>query len=107
MTNRQPALPELDPVIHPQARLQVMTVLCSLSIDEKIDFTTLQQTLGLSAGNLSTHLGKLEEAGYVKIAKSFRGRRPVTWLEATDKGRAAFDAYLENLRAYFAAQGRD
>lgn len=107
MKSREDVLPELDPIIHPQTRLQVMTVLCSLSVEEQIDFTTLQQTLGLSAGNLSTHLSKLEEVGYVKISKAFRGRRPVTWLEATDAGRVAFDAYLENLRAYFSGAGRD
>lgn len=101
MTERTDALfPDLDPVIHPQVRLQVMTTLCSLSSGERIAFTDLQRLLGASPGNLGAHLTKLEEAGYVLVTKAFRGRRPVTWLEATDAGRAAFDKYITNLRAY-------
>lgn len=97
-------LPELDPLIHPQARLQLMTSLCALSEGERVAFTRLQEILGLSPGNLSTHLAKLEEAKYVKITKAFRGRRPVTWVEATEVGRRAFDKYLEDLQAYIDRQ---
>lgn len=97
-------LPELDPLIHPQARLQLMTSLCALSEGERIAFTHLQEVLSLSPGNLSTHLAKLEEAGYVKITKAFRGRRPVTWIEATPLGRRAFEKYLEDLQTYIERQ---
>lgn len=99
-TQARGGLPELDPLIHPQARLQVMTSLCALSEGERVAFTNLQEMFGLSAGNLSAHLTKLEEAGYVKITKEFRGRRPVTWVEATAVGRRAFEKYLEALQAY-------
>lgn len=98
---RSSVLPELDPVIHPQIRLQVMTSLCALSHGERLAFTELQQLVGTSPGNLGAHLAKLEEAGYVLTTKAFRGRRPVTWLEATDKGRRAFEKYVRSLRTYF------
>lgn len=94
------SLPELDPVIHTQPRLQIMTTLCALPEDDQIAFTSLQEFLGLTPGNLSTHLTKLEEAGYITVEKAFRGRRPVTWVSATPRGRDAFDAYLAALKAY-------
>lgn len=106
MSDKDNGLPELDPVIHPQARLQLMTSLCSLAEGERVAFTRLQEALELSPGNLSAHLAKLEEAGYVQTTKTFRGRRPVTWVEATASGRAAFDKYLENLLAYFPKSDR-
>lgn len=104
-TPARETLPELDPVIHPQARLQIMTTLAALADGERISFTRLQEFLALSPGNLSTHLAKLEEAGYVKLSKAFRGRRPVTWVTITARGRAAFTAYLEALRAYLPQAG--
>src|SRR5690606_16315231 len=97
--------PELDPLIHRPVRLQVMTTLCALSEGERISFTEMQSALGVSAGNLGAHLAKLEEAGYVRLTKAFKDRRPVTWLEATDAGRAAFDRYLASLKAYFEQGG--
>jgi len=105
-TKERQSLPELDPLIHPQARLQLMTSLCALSDGERIAFTHLQEMLNLSPGNLSTHLAKLEEAGYVKVTKAFRGRRPVTWVEATLLGRRAFDKYLDDLQTYIERQRR-
>lgn len=93
-------LPKLDPLIHPQVRLQLMTSLCALAEGERLAFGELQDLLNLSAGNLSTHLTKLEEAGYVKITKAFRGRRPVTWIETTSTGRKAYEQYLEALHVY-------
>lgn len=93
-------LPELNPIIHAQARLQIMTVLCALPRGDRIAFPRLQEMLGLSAGNLSTHLSKLEEAGYAKVEKAFRGRTPVTWICVTDQGRRAMHDYLNALRAY-------
>lgn len=56
--------------------------------------------LELTAGNLSTHLSKLEAAGYVETIEEFRGRSPVTWVTLTTRGRAAFATYVEDLRAY-------
>lgn len=81
-----------------------MTSLCALSDGERVAFTQLQEILNLSPGNLSAHLTKLEEAGYVKLTKAFRGRRPVTWVEVTRVGRRAFDKYLEDLQAYIDRQ---
>lgn len=102
MTDRSNGvLPDLDPVIHPQVRLQVMTSLCSLAVGERIAFTNLQKIVGASPGNLGAHLSKLEEAGYVLSTKAFRNRRPVTWLEVTPDGRVAFDDYVTNLQKYF------
>lgn len=93
-------LPELDPVIHAQARLRVMATLSEVPDGDRLAFPRLQELLELTAGNLSTHLRKLEEAGYVEIIKEFRGRSPVTWVTLTTRGRAAFATYVEDLRAY-------
>lgn len=93
-------LPELDPVIHAQARLRVMATLHEVPDGDRLAFPRLQEVLDLTAGNLSTHLRKLEEAGYVRVDKAFRGRTPVTWVSLTARGRAAFAAYLEDLRSY-------
>ena len=93
------ALPELDPVIHAQARLRVTTALAALPRDAAITFPRLQELLAMTAGNLSTHLRKLEDAGYVTIIKSHERRTPVTHLALTDRGRLAFDEYVTALRA--------
>ena len=84
---------ELDPVIHSQARLRVVAALAQFGPGDQIAFTKLQQVLGMTAGNLSTHLRKLEDAGYVEAAKSFQGRTPVTHLSLTSRGRLAFEEY--------------
>ncbi|MEE6280477.1 winged helix-turn-helix domain-containing protein [Georgenia sunbinii] len=90
---------ELDPVIHAQSRLRVMATLAALGAGDRLSFPKLQQLLEMTAGNLSTHLRKLEEAGYVAIEKSFEGRSPATHVALTKKGRQAFDAYTESLEA--------
>lgn len=88
---------ELDPVIHAQARLRVVATLASLSTGDRIAFPKLQRLLGMTAGNLSTHLRRLEEAEYVAIDKTFEGRSPATYLALTVKGRHAFENYTEAL----------
>lgn len=93
-------LPELDPVIHAQARLRVMTTLSALPDGDQVAFPRLQELLEMSAGNLSTHLRKLEDAGYVAVEKAYRGRTPVSWITLTRRGRRAFEGYHEALRAY-------
>jgi DNA-binding MarR family transcriptional regulator len=93
------AVPDLDPVIHAEARLRVMTSLALLGPGDQISFTRLQKALGMTAGNLSTHNRKLEEAGYVEVTKVIEGRSPVTYLALTDLGRAAFTAYRKSLTA--------
>ncbi|GEL16501.1 transcriptional regulator [Pseudonocardia asaccharolytica] len=91
-------LPELDPVIHAQARLRVTSSLAALPAGDKITFPRLQQLLEMTAGNLSTHLRKLEDAGYVEITKSHQRRTPVTYVELTKIGRRAFEDYTAALR---------
>lgn len=87
----------LDPVIHSQIRLAVLSILLSA---EKAEFNYLKKTIGTSDGNLSTHLSKLEEAGYVAVKKSFKGKKPLTTCSLTKKGRDAFSRYLKVLEEY-------
>jgi DNA-binding MarR family transcriptional regulator len=90
---------DLDPVIHAQARLRIISTLAALEPDGSIAFPRLQEVLDMTAGNLSTHLRKLEEADYVSQEKSFKGRTPITYVAVTKQGRRAFEDYLEQLRA--------
>ncbi|HEY3753807.1 MAG TPA: transcriptional regulator [Pseudonocardiaceae bacterium] len=90
--------PELDPVIHAPSRLRIMAALAILSDGDSLSFTRLQNLLGLTPGNLITHLRKLDEAGYVTSAKS-RGDDGVrTAVHLTHTGRAAFERYSAVLR---------
>lgn len=83
---------KLDDVIHGRVRLGIMAYLADAGA---ADFTELKTLLDVTQGNLSVHLRKLEEAGYVSIDKSFLGRKPLTRARITDEGRKAFAAYLE------------
>jgi DNA-binding transcriptional ArsR family regulator len=85
-------MPELDPVIHQAARLRIMMILSGAG---SADFTFLEKTLGLTKGNLSTHMARLEEAGYVEVTKAFRGKMPNTSYRLTKQGRSRLDAYWE------------
>ena len=93
-----PGVPQLDPVIHAQARLRVTVALASLSAGDQITFPRLQHLLDMSAGNLSTHLRKLEDAGYVHVTKTHQRRTPVTYLALTRAGRRALEDYTATLR---------
>ena len=86
----------LDDVIHGRLRLGVMAY---LSTAERSDFNTLKTKLAATDGNLSVHLRKLEEAGYVRIDKSFAGKKPLTEAVLTEAGRQAFIRYLDAMRA--------
>lgn len=88
---------DLDPVLHSQVRLAIVSVLTSV---EEADFNHLKEQTRATAGNLSFQIGKLEEAGYVKVKKTFRENYPLTLLKLTPKGRSAFEAYVENIRKY-------
>jgi DNA-binding MarR family transcriptional regulator len=90
-------MPELDAVIHAPARLRVVSTLAALPTDDEIAFPKLQKLLDMTAGNLSTHLRKLEDAGYVRVDKTFAGRKPVTYLALTTAGRRAFEDYTTAL----------
>lgn len=90
-------LGKLDPLLHAELRLAVMSIL--LDADEA-DFVWLRKQTGATAGNLSVQLDKLAAAGYVTVEKGFAGKRPRTVCRMTEKGRAAFAAYVEALRSY-------
>ncbi|MEE6261187.1 transcriptional regulator [Plantactinospora sonchi] len=92
-------VPELDPVIHAQARLRVMATLATLPDSDQITFPRLQEILRMTAGNLSVHLRKLEEAQYVEIVKTHHGRTPATLVGLTRRGRFAFEEYTAAVRA--------
>ncbi|MBX3563769.1 MAG: transcriptional regulator [Sphingomonas sp.] len=85
---------QIDDVIHGRMRLGIMAYLADA---EAADFNELKALLDATQGNLSVHLRKLEEAGYITIEKSFLGRKPLTRARITTKGRAAFKTYLEAL----------
>lgn len=91
--------PDLDPVIHAQARLRVVASLSTLREDDQLAFPRLQEILQMTAGNLSVHLRKLEDAGYVEVIKTHRGRTPATLVRLTRRGRLAFDDYTTALHA--------
>lgn len=88
-------LADIDQVIHSPARLMVLTY---LYVVESADFIFLMRLTGLTWGNLSTHLSKLEETGYVTIEKTFKGKKPHTLIHLTDRGRAAFSQYKKSMR---------
>ena len=91
----------LDPVIHSPVRLAVLSVLASV---RQAEFLYLKEVTGTTDGNLSTHLAKLEEAGYVAIKKKFVGKKPSTLCALTEKGRGAFLGYLKALESYYPDQ---
>jgi len=86
----------LNDVIHGRVRLAVMTFLATV---EQAEFAALREAVGVTDGNLSTHLRKLEEAGYVAVDKSFVNRRPLTRVSLTEAGRKAFLDYMDGLEA--------
>jgi len=91
-------MPELDKIIHAPARLRIMSALMALAASEQLDFRTLSEMLDLTDGNLGAHLQTLEEAGYLKLEKSFVNRKPRTYVRATARGRARFEEHVEALK---------
>jgi len=89
-----PDLAEIDRLIHEPARLLIMA---TLFVVESADFLFLMRQTDLTQGNLSSHMNKLEAAGYIDVEKGFRGRKPRTTLRLTAAGRAAFTAYRERM----------
>lgn len=88
---------ELDPLLHSQLRLGVMSILLSV---ESAEFTYLKEKTNSTAGNLSVQLDKLSEAGYIAIQKSFNGKKPLTTCKITKKGIKAFEDYVNTLKDY-------
>ena len=87
----------LDPLLHSQLRLAIMSLLISL---ESAEFTFLKDKTEATAGNLSVQIDKLEKAGYISVEKSFRDKRPLTTCKITQKGIGAFEQYVNNLKNY-------
>jgi DNA-binding transcriptional ArsR family regulator len=88
----------LDPLIHAPARLQIMATLAALPDGDALSFTRLQDLIGLTPGNLITHLRKLEDAGYLTSEKTGNGPASRTSVALTHRGRAALGSYTEMLR---------
>lgn len=87
----------LDPLLHSQLRLGVMSLLISV---ESAEFVFIKEKTGATAGNLSVQLDKLSKAGYVVVEKSFRGKKPLTTCKITKNGIQAFEGYVEGLKQY-------
>ncbi|WP_339915245.1 transcriptional regulator [uncultured Brevundimonas sp.] len=94
---------QIDDVIHGRVRLGIMAYLAGA---ESANFNELKARLQTTDGNLSVHLRKLEEAGFVAVSKSFQARKPVTRAQMTDKGREAFVAYLDAMAGLVGNHGQ-
>ncbi len=88
---------ELNPLLHSQLRLAVMSILMNV---EEADFVYLKEKTESTAGNLSVQLDKLSTAGYISVEKGMSGKRPRTTCSITPQGREAFEDYVETLRLY-------
>lgn len=88
---------DLDPLLHSQLRLAVMSLLISV---EEAEFTFLKEKTGATAGNLSVQINKLKDAGYIDVKKSFKNNYPQTICKITKKGIKAFEEYVNVLREY-------
>jgi len=99
MPNDPRILVDVNRLIHEPSRATIMAVLSAV---ESADFLYLQRETGLTKGNLSVHLSKLESAGYIAIEKTYRGKIPLTLCHLTDAGRKAFDDYRQQLRQFVA-----
>lgn len=88
---------DLDPILHSQLRLAIMSLLISV---KKAEFTYLKEQTKSTAGNLSVQLQKLKEAGYIEIEKSFKDNYPQTVCKVTKSGISAFESYVKNLKQY-------
>jgi len=87
----------LDPLLHSELRLAVMSLL--ISADEA-EFPYIKEQTGATAGNLSVQIDKLSAAGYIEVEKTFKGKRPCTLCRISEKGRQAFEEYVDALKSY-------
>ncbi len=97
MGNEVRSLADVNRLVHEPSRSVILAILTAVDC---ADFLYLQSETGLTKGNLSAHLSKLEEAGYVNIEKTYRGKIPLTLCRLTDAGRAAFDQYRKQLKQF-------
>lgn len=96
-----PVLPELDQVVHGPLRLAVLSILSTV---EKADFTYLRGRTASTDGNISAHLLKLEQAGYISVEKTFLNRKPLSIYRITETGRSALTTYIRNLKKLLGAE---
>lgn len=96
-TNLARELANVDRLIHEPARLTIVTI---LYVVESADFLYLKRETGLTKGNLSSHLYKLEDAGYVQIEKTYKGKIPLTLCRLTEQGRLAFENYRDHIKSF-------
>ena len=87
----------LDPLLHSELRLAVMSLLVSA---EEAEFPYIKEQTGAPAGNLSVQVDKLSAVGYIEVEKTFKGKRPCTICRVTDDGRKAFEDYVKALKSY-------
>lgn len=87
----------LDPLLHSQLRLAVMSLLISV---EQADFVYIKEETGATAGNLSVQIDKLSSAGYISVEKKFEGKKPKTTCKITAEGIDAFEKYVKNIQQY-------
>jgi len=89
---------QINEIIHQPSRLKIMAALAALDYDEQADFSYLKKLLKLTDGNLGAHLLKLEQAGYIKIEKTFIDRKPRTFIRITGNGRDSLKEHIEALK---------
>jgi DNA-binding MarR family transcriptional regulator len=92
--------PKLDPILHSELRLAVMSILAGA---DEADFTYLKKLTGATSGNLSVQIDKLAGAGYIEVEKGFKGKMPRTACRITPAGQEAFKIYVEALKEYLSA----
>lgn len=97
LTNLARKMGDVDRLIHEPARLMIISI---LSIVDSADFLYLQRETELTKGNLSAHLAKLEEAGYIRIEKTYREKIPLTLCSLTESGRKAFEEYRSQWKRF-------
>lgn len=88
---------QLDPLLHSELRLAVMSLLISAN---EAEFPYIKEQTGATAGNLSVQIDKLSSAGYIEVEKTFKGKRPCTLCRISEKGRQAFEEYVDALKGY-------
>lgn len=88
---------DLDPLLHSQLRLAIVSILI---VSEKAEFTYIKEETKAAAGNVSIQIKKLQDAGYVKVEKTFKNNYPNTMISITKKGIEAFETYVNNLKKY-------
>ncbi len=92
---------ELDPILHSQLRLAIMSLLIGV---KEAEFTFIKEKTKATAGNLSVQVQKLKDSGYIEVTKQFKDNYPLTTCKITNKGIEAFEAYVKNLQTYLQIQ---